>query len=258
MKRSALSLLFYSTLAYLALCALLFVTQSSFIYFPRAASVAHANNVMTLAVDDADLRISHRARSSRKALIYFGGNAEDVSASLAGFTRAFPDHALFLMHYRGYGGSTGKPSEAALFADALALHQRVSQRHREITVVGRSLGSGVATYLASQRPVSQLVLITPYDSIANIAAQRLPIIPVRWLLLDKYESWRYAPQIKAPTRVLVAETDEVIPRASSDALMRHFPPGIVTLHVIPKTGHNSISRHPDYLSLLRARPSRGA
>ena len=94
-------------------------------------------------------------------------------------------------------------------------------RHSQITVIGRSLGSGIATYLASQRPVSRLLLITPYDSIANVAAGRLPMFPVHWLLLDKYESWRYAPQITAPTRILAAEHDDVIPRLHTDALLRH-------------------------------------
>lgn len=253
MKRAAVSLVMLSALIYLGLCALLFVTQSSFIYIPRAASVAHANSAITLSVAGAEVAVSHRAHRGRKALIYFGGNAEDVSASLKGFARAFPDHALYLMHYRGYGGSTGSPSQAHLFADALALHEKVIAQHSQITVIGRSLGSGIATYLASQLPVSRLLLITPYDSIANVAAGRLPMFPVHWLLLDKYESWRYAPQITAPTRILAAEHDDVIPRLHTDALLRHFSPGIATLHVIPGTRHNTISADPSYLALLRAR-----
>ena len=253
LKRTALFVMISSALGYAAVCALLFVAQSSLIYHPRAAT-AGATTAMTLPVDGATLRISHRPKPGNRALIYLGGNAEDVSASLAGFSRAFPDHALYLMHYRGYGGSTGQPSEAALFADALALYDRVKATHTHITVVGRSLGSGVAVYLASQRPVSRLTLITPYDSIANVAAQRLRIIPVQWLMFDKYESWRYAPNVTAATRVLLAEADEVIPRVRSDALMRYFQPGVATLNVIPGTGHNSISQHPDYLTLLRSDP----
>jgi uncharacterized protein len=251
-KRAAFSVVMFSALIYLGLCALLFVTQSSFLYIPRAASVAHAKSAITLAMNGANVRVSHRPRQGRKALIYFGGNAEDVSASLKGFSRAFPNHALYLMHYRGYGGSTGSPSEAALFADALALHKKVAGQHSDITVIGRSLGSGIATYLASQRRVSRLMLITPYDSIANVAAQRLPMFPVHWLLLDKYESWRYAPLITAPTRILAAEHDEVIPRMHTNALLAQFQPGIARMDVLADTGHNTISADPSYLALLRA------
>ena len=103
-----------------------------------------------------------------------------------------------------------------------------------------------------QTPEARTLLITPYDSIANVAAGRLPMFPVHWLLLDKYESWRYAPQITAPTRILAAEHDDVIPRLHTDALLRHFSPGIATLHVIPGTRHNTISADPGYLALLRA------
>ncbi len=121
----------------------------------------------------------------------------------------------------------------------------------DITVVGRSLGSGVATRLASERPVSRLVLVTPYNSLQELAAGQFRFFPVRWLLKDKFESWRYAPRITAPTLILAAGNDEVIPRASTEALFHHFSPGIATLKVIKGVGHNSISSSPEYLPLLR-------
>lgn len=242
-----------AVLGYLGLCAVLFVAQSALIYVPRAAGNDSAAHSFALAVDGATLRVVHRDRPGRKALIYFGGNAENVRRSLPGLAQAFPDRALYLMQYRGYGGSTGRPSEAALFADALVLFDRVSARHDNIQVIGRSLGSGVATYLAAQRPVAALMLVTPYDSIANVAAERLPMFPVHWLLLDKYESWRYAPDVKAPTWIVAAEHDEVISRARTDALLPHFADGVARLHVIPGAGHNDIGADPAYARLLGAR-----
>ena len=154
------------------------------------------------------------------------------------------------MHYRGYGGSTGSPSEEAIARDALTLFDTVYNRHPNIAVVGRSLGSGVAVRLASQRPASRLILITPYNSLESLAKQRFPWFPVKWLLKDRFESWRYAAHITVPTLLIAAGHDEVIPRSSTQQLYTHFAPGVATLKVIPDAGHNSLSDSPEYLKLL--------
>ena len=101
------------------------------------------------------------------------------------------------------------------------------------------------------RPVERLTLVTPFDSLESIAAGQFPFVPLRWLLLDKFESWRYAPAVTAPTFVLAAERDEVIPRASTDALFAHFRPGLATLSIVAGASHNTISESPEYVPLLR-------
>lgn len=249
--RTTATLLAIALLLYGAACLALFALQRSLIYFPQPAGSGSAATRLTLSVPDAQLVVSVRPLLGPKALIYFGGNAEDVSANLAGLASAFPEHAIYLMHYRGYGGSTGKPTEAALHADALALFDKVRQAHAEIAVVGRSLGSGVAIRLASQRPAARLALVTPYHSIQAIAAQQFPVFPVRWLLVDKFESWRHAPAIRVPTLLLAAEFDEVIPRASTQSLHAAFAPGVASLVVVPRAGHNTISNAPQYWAALR-------
>jgi len=240
-------------LIYLGLCAVLFLFQRSLIYFPQPRLLDTAPKI-SLPVDKADIVITVRPHAGPYALIYFGGNAEDVSYSLPSLSAAFPEYAIYLAHYRGYGGSSGKPSEVALVADALALFDQVQTSHKTIVVVGRSLGSGVAVQLASLRPVERLVLVTPYDSIQELAARQFPYFPVRWLLQDKFESWRYASQITAPTLVLAAEQDEVIPRASTESLFKQFRDGVAALKVIRGTSHNTISESPEYLLQLRGVP----
>ncbi|MDR7285864.1 pimeloyl-ACP methyl ester carboxylesterase [Pseudomonas corrugata] len=235
---------------YLALCAALFVFQRALIYFPQPSAVDTPASLLTLAVEDAQVQVTVRPHDGPNALIYFGGNAEDVSRNLAGFSQAFPEHALYLMHYRGYGASTGSPSEEAIARDALTLFDTVYNRHPTIAVVGRSLGSGVAVRLASQRPASRLILITPYDSLEGLAKQRFPWFPVKWLLKDRFESWRYAAHITVPTLLIAAGHDEVIPRSSTLQLYTRFAPGVATLKVIPDAGHNSLSASPEYLKLL--------
>ena len=241
-----------AALVYLGLCGALFLYQRELIYFPQPRSPVGDASTLTLPADGAQVLVTVRLRAGPDALLYFGGNAEDVSFSLADFSTAFPDHAVYLQHYRGYGGSSGKPSEAALFADALALFDKVRAEHRNVVVVGRSLGSGVAVHLASLRPVARLVLVTPYDSLQDLAARQYPYFPVRWLLLDKFESWRYAQEVSAPTLLVAAEHDEVIPRASTQALYKRFRAGVATIEVVAGTSHNTISESPEYMRLLKS------
>jgi hypothetical protein len=204
-----------------------------------------------MPVEGAILRVSHLERAGPGAVIWFGGNADDVASSMPVIAAAFPGRSIFAMHYRGYGGSSGAPSEAALRADALALHDRVALTHPDIVVVGRSLGSGVAIGLAAKRPVARLVLVTPYDSLEALARRQFPMFPVSWLLQDKYESWRYAPGLRLPVLLLAAEHDDVVPRASTDLLATRFAPGIATFHVLSGTSHNTILDPPAFEHLMR-------
>jgi pimeloyl-ACP methyl ester carboxylesterase len=156
-----------------------------------------------------------------------------------------------MLHYRGYGGSSGKPTEEALHSDARALYEMVHARHPDVIVVGRSLGSGVAVQLAATRQVTRLVLITPFDSIVNLASRQFPFVPVDLLLRDRFESWRYAPQVTAPTLIIAAANDEVVPRESTLALFNAFGPGVATMTTISGAGHNSISSSPGYMATVR-------
>jgi uncharacterized protein len=248
----ALRLCLFALLCYGACCLALFVFQRALIYFPQPRAFGGEATTLHLPVAGADLIVSVRPHAGPKALVYFGGNAEDVSVNLASFAAAFPDRAIYLLHYRGYGGSSGKPTEAALHADAQALFDHVQQSHTEIAAVGRSLGSGVAIHLARERPVSPLVLVTPYDSIEAVGVRRYPYFPVRWLITDKFDSCSVAPAIRAPTLLLVAETDAVVPRAHTDRLRAAFAPGIATAIVVPGTDHQTISHTAQYLEAMRA------
>ena len=237
---------------YGAACLALFAFQRSLIYFPQPSAFDTAATTLVLPVSGADLIVSVRQHAGPKALIYFGGNAEDVSASLQSFASTLPDHAIYLLHYRGYGGSSGKASEEVLHADAQALFDKVHREHADIAVIGRSLGTGVAIRLASHRPASRLVLVTPYDSIEEIAVRQFPYFPIRWLLTDKFESWRHAPEIRMPTLLLAAEFDEVIPRASTERLSAAFAKGVASLVIIPGVDHNTISDTAQYWEAMRA------
>jgi pimeloyl-ACP methyl ester carboxylesterase len=250
MSRTLMSLVALIVAVYLVLCAALFFFQRSLVYFPQPNAVTSADSQLTLAMTDAQVSVITRERVGPRALIYFGGNAEDVSRNLPEFAEAFPDYAVYLLNYRGFGGSGGSPSEAAIAEDALALFDQVYASHPQVSLIGRSLGSGVAVRLASQRPVQHLILVTPYNSLEEIAARQYPWVPVKWLLKDRFESGKYAAHVRVPTLLLAASDDEVIPRASTQRLLGNFPQGVAVLRVVPDSGHNSISERAQYLQWI--------
>jgi len=235
--------------AYLALCAWAFATQRSQIYFPTPAANHHA---AVLWVDSQGERIKvwSVSRPGPRALIYLGGNAEDVGANLAEFTSAFPSHSLYLVNYRGYGGSSGRPKEAALVADALAVFDRVHTAHAHVAAMGRSLGSGVAVQLASARPVERLVLVTPYDSLVNLASEYFRWLPVGMLLRDRYDSAHHAREVVVPVLLVIAAEDEIIPMRRSRALADMLRPEQASVVVIDGVGHNTLDRSPEYLQAV--------
>lgn len=237
-----------TALIYAALCAVLYLSQRSFIYLPTNRSVDTAT--ITLDRDDARLLVSTNDVTSKRAALYFGGNAEDVSQAIGLLRLAFPDTAVYAMHYRGYGGSTGTPSERALVADALALFDEVARRHPDVSIVGRSLGSGIAVQVAASKPVDRLVLVTPYNSLLELAAERFSLFPTRLLLQDKYESWRYVGRLQIPTTIVIAGHDRIIPNENSRRLADAFPPGVVKLVHIADADHNNLSDFPEYVAAL--------
>jgi len=248
--RSLLVLLLFPAGMYAALCLLLFAVQRSQMYFPVREAARPGTPSIRVQNGGENLKIWVVQRPGPRAIVYFGGNAEDVALNLPSFTAAFPAHSLYLVNYRGYGGSSGRPSQRALLSDAEAVYDHVVARHAEISVIGRSLGSGVATHLANVRAVRRLALVSPYDSMVNVAREHYPWLPVGLLLLDRYESAAKAPAIRAPVLIVIAADDEIIPPRRSEALAAAFAPSQVRVVRLPGATHNSIDFFPQYLESL--------
>ncbi len=236
---------------YALLCLLVLATQRKQIYYPTPETDAAAQAVR-LPVDGAELKLWRVGAESAAALIYFGGNAEDVGAKAILLQSHLPERSLYLVNYRGYGGSTGVPAESAINADALRVFDHVSESHDRIAVMGRSLGSGVATFIAANRPLEKMVLITPFDSITEVAAAAFPYLPMRWLITERFDSRSRVSALTVPTLVVIAENDAIIPLARSEALIAGFAarPPVVT--VIPGAGHNDLHEHPAYAQAIAA------
>lgn len=236
---------------YAVFCLLLYGKQRNMMYLPMPESEAENAQVIRLSGDGETLKI-WRLGEGADALVYFGGNAEDVAWNIPAFSAWFPDHSIYLANYRGYGGSSGAPSETGLFADALALYDFARARHRKISLLGRSLGSAVTAYVASEREAHKLALVTPFDSALNLARKMFPIFPVALLLKDRYDTVGRADKISAPVLAIIAAQDKIIPRSRSDALVAAFPAGQISVTVIENAGHNNIGEAAGYAEALTA------
>ena len=250
MKRKILENVIYFLLIYLLACAVMYLLQRKLLYYPTGR-IPHSFPQLKLVNQNESIEVIVLNEGKNEALMYFGGNAESVIYNAEDFLKAFPLHTVYLLNYRGYGGSTGHPTEKGIFSDALVLFDKIQGKHQKISVIGRSLGSGVAVFLASKRPLQKMVLITPYDSIKSLGQSKFIIFPVFLLLKDKYDSLRRVKHIQAQTIALVAENDEVIPNKHSQRLINEFPPGQITAITIKNSGHNDISQKEEYYQHLK-------
>ena len=198
--------------------------QERMIFYPQRPGVAMPAAPAGYRIESLGLHMADGVRlegwlvapaaARPPVVIYFGGNAEEASRSVDDAPR-YPGYALALVNYRGYGRSEGKPGEQALFSDALEVYDHLARRPdidgSRIALHGRSLGSGVAVYLATQRPVRAIIVTTPFDSVRAIAEELFPWLPVGLILKHPFDSLSRAPNLKVPLLCLAAANDEVIP-----------------------------------------------
>jgi pimeloyl-ACP methyl ester carboxylesterase len=186
-------------------------------------------------------------------LIGFGGNAQDADELGQDLAARFKTLQVVVFHYRGYGPSEGRPSETALLADAVSIHDELSERLKPKTVFayGISLGSGVAAYLATERPLDGAFLITPYDSIEAIAKASYPWLPVGWLLKHRFPSVDFLASSSTPIAIIAAGADEVIKPERTDAL-RAVIPNLVFDRTIAGAGHVDLYDMPAFDAALAA------
>ncbi len=236
-------------LTYLGFGLYLYIIQRSIIYPAVPAFNTHLPEKI-FQHDHQTIKTTLLNAGKQKVILYFGGNAENVEFNADSFTHLFPDYTLYLVKYRGYAGSSGKPTEKGIFADALHIYDQVREIYDEVSVIGRSLGSGVATFVASKREVKKLVLIAPFDSVQNVAQAQFPVYPMSILLKDKYDSYQKAKYVKAETLVIAAEHDEMIPMANTKRLMEGFP-FEVSFIVIDGATHNDLSISSQFEAALR-------
>jgi uncharacterized protein len=207
---------------YGGLVALLYVTQRSLQYFPEsfrtspaAAGLPEAEEVVLDTVDGEKVIAWHvPPRGDRPVILYLHGNGASLRWRVDRYRALTLDGmGLVALSYRGYGGSTGTPTEEGLIIDARTAYAFAAARYppARIDLWGESLGTGVAVALAAEKPIGRMVLQAPFTSAADVGAARYWFVPVRWLTKDQYRSDLRIAKVTAPVLVLHGERDTIVP-----------------------------------------------
>ncbi|HEX5507951.1 MAG TPA: alpha/beta hydrolase, partial [Pseudolabrys sp.] len=221
---------------YCGALALMFAFQRRLMYFPgprcaapEACGLPEAEEIELTSSDGEQLVAWHVApRGQKPLIIYFQGNAGGLDLRAERFRTLVADgNGLLALCYRGYGGSSGHPTEKGLLRDARAAYDFAAAHiaPQRIVLFGESLGTGLAVALAAERPVGALVLDAPFTSAADIGAAAYPYLPVRWLIRDAFRSDERIVKVHAPLLVLHGEQDRIVPIGSGERLfaLAHEP-----------------------------------
>ena len=247
------SLIILAILAYAGVLALMYVFQRSLMYFPdrartppAAAGLPQAEEVTLTSADGERLIAWYVPPQGDKPLvIYFHGNGGALNLRADRFRWLTTDgFGLLGLSYRGYGGSSGTPSENGFLLDASAAYDFAAARYPagRIVLWGESLGTGVAVALAAERPIGGLILDAPFSSAADIGASAYPFIPVRWFIKDSFRSDERIGRVKAPLLVLHGEQDRIVPIRFGERLfaLANEPKQMVRF---PSGGHVNLDDH---------------
>lgn len=251
MLKFFLSIIFIAITAYILLCIFMYFTQARLLFFPPKVQSSHYEKIsqnsnlenIQIATKDGNTLDGWKQRGTNKKyiLLYFGWNAEEVSYFVDKYS--YRDTNIISFNYRSYGRSMGKASEKALFSDAIEKYDTLIQDYhidpKNIIVMGRSLGTGVATYLSSQRSVKKVILVTPYDSIESLAKEWYPFIPVSFLLRNKFDSLSYASIRSNRLLCIYGGKDTTIPNHHTENLLNYWN-GSIQKIFIPEATHEDI------------------
>ena len=244
-------LLIVASIGYLGGLAVLFFAQRSFLFpipqtartAPGAAGFPEAEEHLLTTADGEKVIVWHvPPKPGHPVVLYFHGNGD----FLAGFFGRFRDiiadgTGIVALSYRGYAGSSGRPSEQGLLQDAAAAYAFTTARYSADRIVawGFSLGTGVAVALAAEQPVGKLILEAPYTSIADVAASAFPIFPVRSVIKDSFRSDERIARVTAPLLMMHGARDGTIPLVFGERLfaLARDPKQLVRF---PEGGHNDL------------------
>lgn len=246
-------LLVAAVVGYGGLLALMYVFQRKLMYFPDVtrtlpaqAGLPQAEEVQLTSSDGERLIAWHvPPREGKPVVLYFQGNGGALELRAARFHWLIADGTgLIAPSYRGYGGSSGSPSEDGLIRDAAAAYDFAAARYAPARIVlwGESLGTAVAIALAAEREVGGLILDAPFTSAADVGAAVYPFLPVRALIKDAFRSDLRIARVKAPILVRHGERDWIVPIRFGERLfaLAREPKRFLR---VPKAGHEDMDEH---------------
>ena len=262
MLEGALRLLAWLAGGAALLVALLALAQD-WLIFPRwamgptAPLPAGAERLEAVSADGhrlAGVLVPPRAAVEGPMLLAFGGNAWDAHALAAYLHGLVPGRAVAAFHFRGYGPSAGRPSAAALLADAPEVFDAVAHRPEAaegIVAVGLSLGAGPVAELAVARPLVGAVLVTPFDSLHAMARAHYPWAPVGLLLRHRMDVAATLARAELPVAVILADRDSIVP-ADRSVAVQEAARRLVADITVAGAGHNDLYDRAEFAPALRS------
>ena len=245
--------LFGAAIIYCGLVALMYVAQRKLMYFPdptryppASVGLPEAAEVVLDTADGEKVIAWHvPPRGDKPVVIYFQGNGGGLNLRAGRFRHVVADGlGLIALCYRGFGGSSGAPTEAGLLHDAAAAYAFAAGLYpaQRIVLWGESLGTGVAVALAAEHQVARVLLESPFTSAVDVAAATYGFVPVRWLMKDTFRSDQRVAKISAPVLVVHGSQDTVIPIGYGERLYKliRAPKGFVRL---AGANHNDHDEH---------------
>lgn len=251
--------------AYLCYCAALYFLQTRMLFPGRRADAEQITALRGYYKNFEDVEVNasgvilkgymlRRAEAGKanRALLYFGGNAEEAGGIFLWAPQALPDWTIASINYPGFGESGGEPSMEAILRAAPAVYDAIRAKLGpgiRIAVMGRSIGAAPAIRVGADRDPAALVLVTPFDDLAKVAADIYPFAPVSLLMRHAYDALPDAAKVTAPTLFLVAAADSLTRPARAEALAEAWK-GPKEYRVLPG-GHNSVSDGELYWEVIK-------
>ncbi len=222
-----------------------YLFQRSIMYFPpRGETPPPAPvQVVRLTTSDGERRVAWYLppKGDGPVFLYFGGNAEGLQPTERWAEAASRGAGMFALAYRGYSGSTGRPTESGLHEDARAAYRWLVARHppERVVIQGFSLGTGVAVRLAAERQARALILEAPFTSAVDVAGTSAPFLPLRPLMRDPFLSRDWIGRVTEPVLIVHGEQDTTIRPAYGRRLydLANQPKAFVAM---PASDHNSL------------------
>lgn len=248
-------LLFLFAVACCGLAAIYFAQERLIFPAPSLAVDGFEDEIfkpVTLSTPDGEklFALHHPSEKEEATILVFHGNGDAAILQTAkGAALAEQGFGVLLVEYRGYPGSSGKPSETGLLIDGKAAYDFIiNEKEQPIGLYAHSLGTGVAVNLATKRDVYSVVLESPFDSLLAVAQDRMPWLPVGLLLKHKFRSDLLIKDVKAPLLIMHGDQDTVVPIKHGRRL-HNFASSTAVFEEIKNAGHNDLAH---YETLKRA------
>ncbi len=250
MKSIVVKMLLLIALLYGSITYMLYSTQEKKIFLSNNLKECTLTKAKEIKFKTSDGFILDGAylenRKNLPLVLYFGGNAENSKCFINNISSKLKGYNFISFNYPGYLKSEGKSSEKTILKYALEIYNK----YKAPIVMGRSLGTAIATYVASKENIKSLILITPLDSILNIAKSKFPYLPVSYILKHKFQADIWMQNVQANVAVILVENENIIPKKSIENILSKIK-NLKYKDTIKGANHSNLYNYPQTIKVLQ-------